>query len=141
MGEPSFKDSDNFVGNVGEEIVKLEEYEDEEVEDKETEEVDVKGKGLVSYQTIWTKSKEKQIHECQNKLFGKEQPKREYKLNTELQDEIIRFYKDKNPEFEEAAENYKNLGNHSKKNAAVFLGFLSQNKIFLIKISISGCFY
>ena len=120
MGEPSFKDSDNdFVGNVGEEI-----------EDKETEEVDVKEKRLVGYQTIWTEKRLAQIKECQLELFGREQPEREYKLNNKAQRIILKHYEDKNPEFKEAVKNYKDLKNHNKKNAAVFLGFLSQIKYF-----------
>ena len=48
-------------------------------------------------QNEWSKIILKQINECQLKLFGKEQPKREYNLNDQAQEIIVKHYEDKNP--------------------------------------------
>ena len=41
-----------------------------------------KGEGS-SRKSVWSNIRLTQIHECQNKLFGKEKLKREYNLNDE----------------------------------------------------------
>ena len=42
----------------------------------------------------------------QEKLFGIEKPKREYYLNVEIQNKIMKYYIGINPDFKKAVENY-----------------------------------
>ena len=114
-----------FNYNAGDFVeIEDEEFEDEEIEEyNENKNISIKGKGDgSSSRNIWRKSRQAQINECQLKLFGKEQPKREYSLNDETKDIIIEYYKNENPDFKEAAEHYLNLSAHLKqKNMEVYL--------------------
>ena len=116
---------DDYVGDE-------KEFEDEEAEEYEDNNVNTRGEGSSSRPTKGYDERLEQIYECQEKLFGKEQPKNEYNLNYKAQKEIFDYYKNENKDFADEIENYKNLKNHNKKNAPVFLGFLSLYKIYLI---------
>ena len=134
MGEPSSfnYNKDDFV-----------EIEDEMFEDENEEKnMSRKGKGdRSSCQNIWSKERLAQINECQRKLFGNEQPKQEYNLNDNSQQIIFDHYISINKDFKKAAKNYMKLENKNKRNADVFLDFLSLNKIFFNKILILECSY
>ena len=85
-------------------------------------------KRKLARQNDWSKIILKQIDECQLKLFGKEQPKREYHLNNQAQEIIVKYYEDKNPNLKKTTESYKKLKPHKRKGNIVVLK--PKNKIF-----------
>ena len=112
MSEPSsFNHSKNEKVEHEKDEDKVEEYND-------NKNVNMIGEGT-SRQNIWDKGKKAQVNECQEKLFGKEKPINEYNLNNNSQQIIVKYYKNKNKKFKEAAERYAKLSPHEKKGNSI----------------------